>query len=248
MKNVLLTILAAVVMLTLFSLPVYAEEAERPELLSVREYLGLEADVSPAWAQALAEKNGAEQLFTVAVYQGSSAWISMHEKDASGEWKMILSTPGFIGLKGLGKTREGDAMTPVGVFTFNRAFGIAPDPGCAIPYVQADENTYWSGDMAEGMHYNELVSLNDLPGLNKDDSEHILDYTYQYQYCLNISYNDACVPGAGSAIFLHCMGDRKPYTGGCVAIPMEQMLFVMRHVQPGCVVVIDTMENLDAAF
>ena len=52
----------------------------------------------------------------------------------------------------------------------------------------------------------------------------------------------------GSAIFLHCFGDRKPYTGGCVSIPLEQMRFVMEHVSPECVVVIDSLDNLDGTF
>ena len=79
-------------------------------------------------------------------------------------------------------------MSPVSVFSFNRAFCIAPDPCCAIPYVQVDGNTYWSGDIRKGMRYNELVSLTEYPDLNLSDSEHIVDYTYQYQYCLNIIY------------------------------------------------------------
>ena len=224
------------------------QNGENAALLTPREIIGLEAEASPEWVVALAEKQNAPQLFVVAVYENTTAWISLHEKDADGAWKMTMSTPGFIGKNGLGKTKEGDGMSPVGVFSFNRAFGIAPDPGCAIPYVQVDENTYWSGDVREGMRYNELVSLTEYPDLNLPDSEHIVDYTYQYQYCLNISYNAEGTPGLGSAIFLHCMGDRKPYTGGCVAIPMEQMYFVMQHVSPDCVVMIDTLENLGGSF
>ena len=170
----------------------------------------------------------------------------MHEKDTDGSWKMIMSTPGFIGKEGLGKTKEGDGMTPVGTFHFNKAFGIADDPGCAMDYTKADDDTYWSGD--SDLMYNQMVSIKDYPDLKKDDSEHIFDYQYEYQYCLNISYNEDGTPGKGSAIFLHCFGDRKPRTGGCVAIPEEQMYFVMRHVNPGCVVVIDSMENFGAEF
>ena len=81
-------------------------------------------------------------------------------------------------------------------------------------------------------------------GFNRDDSEHIVDYTYEYQYCLNISYNADGTAGAGSAIFLHCLGNRKPRTGGCVAIPMDQMYFVMQHVDPSCTVIIDSLENM----
>lgn len=199
---------------------------------------------SPEWVAALGEAQGADQLFVVAAVGDTTAYVSMHEKDAEGSWKALVTTPGFIGKMGLGKIREGDARTPVGVFGFNYAFGIAEDPGCALEYHQVDEDSYWSGDVREGYHYNEMVSIKDLPDLSLDDSEHIVDYTFQYQYCLNISYNADGTPGLGSAIFLHCLGPYKPYTGGCVAIPQEQMVKVMQNVREDCVVVIDSLWNL----
>jgi L,D-peptidoglycan transpeptidase YkuD (ErfK/YbiS/YcfS/YnhG family) len=168
----------------------------------------------------------------------------MHEKDENGVWKQIMTTPGFIGKNGLGKEAEGDGKTPIGTFSFNCAFGIAEDPGCAIEYHQVNEDDYWSGDQHKGFHYNEMVSIKDLPDLNTEDSEHLVDYPYQYQYCLNISYNEKGKAGLGSAIFLHCFGPLKPYTGGCVAIPKDQMLTVMQNVRPDCVVVIDSLENI----
>ena len=190
------------------------------------------AEPSPEWVTKLPEADTAKQLFVVAAYEGTTAWISMHEKDKSGKWQMIMSTPGFIGKNGLGKTKEGDGMTPVGAFE----------------YVKADSNTYWSGDVREGMHYNELVSLKDYPDLDKKESERIVDYPIHYQYCLNISYNAKGEPGKGSAIFLHVFGDRKPYTGGCVAIPLDMMRFVMKNVVKNCVVIIDSLENLGGSF
>lgn len=211
-----------------------------------RERLSLEAEDSPEWVTKLDAAKDAKQLFVVAGYEKSTAWISMHEKDDSGNWKMLTSTPGFIGMEGLGKTKEGDLKTPVGTFKFNKAFGIDEDPGCAIEYTKVDEDTYWSGDTKA--NYNQMVSIKDFPKLNTEDSEHIVDYKYEYRYCLNISYNEDGTAGKGSAIFLHCFGDRKPRTGGCVAIPEEQMYYVMQHVNPDCVVVIDSMENLGAEF
>lgn len=225
-----------------------AKKADVPALLTPRERLGLEADASPAWVTALPQAKDAKQLLVVAQHEKTTAWVSLHEKDKDGTWKMIMTTPGYIGLNGLGKTKDGDGLTPVGNFHFNRAHGIAPDPGCAIPYVQASEDTYWSGDPRPGKHYNELVSLKDIPDLDTALSERIMDYPYEYQYCLNISYNEEGTAGKGFAIFLHCIGNRKPRTGGCVAIPMDQMYFVMRHVSPDCVIVIDSMENLGAEF
>ena len=254
-KRVFAIICAAIMLVTVLAACSKAEPAadnktetkEQTALFSTpRERLSQEPQNSPEWVTKLDAAKNAKQLFVVAGYERSTAWISMHEKDADGSWKMIMSTPGFIGKEGLGKTKEGDGMTPVGTFNFNKAFGIADDPGCAMDYTKADDNTYWSGD--SDLMYNQMVSIKDYPDLKKDDSEHIFDYQYEYQYCLNISYNEDGTPGKGSAIFLHCFGDRKPRTGGCVAIPEEQMYFVMRHVNPGCVVVIDSMENFGAEF
>ena len=203
-----------------------------------------ELEDSPEWIKELPEANDADQLFVIAAVSGTTAYVSMHEKDGDGNWKEIITTPGYIGKKGLGKTREGDALTPVGDYHFTEAFGIADDPGCKMEYKKVTDDDYWSGDPREGYEYNKMVSIEDYPDLDLEDSEHIIDYTYQYQYCLNISYNEEGVPGAGSAIFLHCLGPYKPYTGGCVAIPTDKMKKVIQNVDEDCVVVINTVKNL----
>lgn len=210
---------------------------------------------SPDWVKALPQAQDAsvQQLFVVAAMDMTSttATISMHERDGSGNWKQLLSTPGFVGRNGMcadADHAEGCGQTPIGVYHFNKAFGIADDPGCSIPYIKVDDNTYWSGDMNEGMHYNEMVSLTDYPGLDTENSEHIVDYTYQYRYCLNISFNEEGTPGRGSAIFLHCFGPVKPMTGGCVAVPEYTMKQIMQQVKPDCVVVVDTFDTLGASF
>ena len=203
---------------------------------------------SPEWVTKLDAAKTSDQIFVAAVYEKTTAWVSLHEKDKDGKWQTVMSTPGYIGKNGLGKTKEGDGKTPAGTFGFDAAFGIADDPGCAIPYTKADENTYWSGDVRDGMQYNKMVDIKKYPDLDKENSEHIVDYTRQYQYCLNISYNPDCKTDAGSAIFLHCLGPSKPFTGGCIAIPENQMKVVMQNVKPGCAVVIDTLEKLGGEF
>ena len=40
-------------------------------------------------------------------------------KDADGAWKQIMTTPGYIGKKGMDKEKEGDAKTPTGTYHFN---------------------------------------------------------------------------------------------------------------------------------
>ena len=217
---------------------------------------GLHANIqpvvdSPEWVTALPAAQDASQLFVVAGLgmDKTTASISMHQKDDQGNWKQILSTPGFVGKNGLcldADHKEGCAQTPIGVYHFNKAFGIAADPGCSIPYIQVDDSDYWSGD--PDYHYNEMMVINDYPELKMDDSEHIVDYEYQYQYCLNISFNEEGTPGRGSAIFLHCFGPNKPYTGGCVSMPENIMKLVMRNVREDCVVVIDTLENMNGTL
>lgn len=197
---------------------------------------------SPEWIGEVIAADEAEQLAVVSGTHGSNARFSFHEKDESGTWREILSCPAYIGKKGWGKTREGDMKTPVGVFTFTKAFGIKADPGCPMGYTQVDDSHYWVGD-SDSERYNEFVSTRDYDDFDRKASEHIIDYTQAYKYCLNISYNDDGESGRGSAIFLHCQTKNK-FTGGCVAIPEDKMREVLRHVKPGCVVVMDTAKNI----
>lgn len=222
-----------------------AEQADSAAQTEAAAFDLASAEDSPEWVGKLEQAKDADQLFVVAGIGETTAYVSMHQKDENGNWKQIITTPGYIGKNGLGKTKEGDAMTPIGTFHFNYAFGINEDPGCtAFDYQQVTDDDYWSGDQREGYHYNEMVSIKDLPDLNTEDSEHIVDYPVHYQYCLNISWNEDGTPGAGSAIFLHCLGPQKPYTGGCVAIPKDQIITVLQTVDKDCVVVIDSLEKL----
>ena len=157
---------------------------------------GLHADLQPAKASPecvsglpTAQDESVTQLFVVAGIgmDKTTAYISMHRRDDTGAWVQVLSTPGFVGKNGLcldADHVEGCGQTPVGVYHFNKAFGIAADPGCALPYIQVDDDIYWSGD--PNYHYNEMMNINDYPGLAMDDSEHIVDYEYQYQYCRHL--------------------------------------------------------------
>ncbi len=209
-------------------------------------------DLSPEWVRNLpqAQDLGTNQLLIVAAsgMDKTTCKVSMHERDGEGNWIQIFSVDGYVGKKGMvldSERKEGCGKTPIGVYYFNKAFGIADDPGCSIPYIKVTKDLYWSGDMRDGMCYNEMVSINDLPELDIKSSEHLIDYTKAYQYCLNISFNEECTPGRGSAIFLHCMGNNK-YTAGCVAVSKDTMIKIMKRVDPDCVVIIDLKSNLGA--
>jgi len=200
---------------------------------------------SPDWAAAIGNALGVDQLAVVAALGDAHALFSLHERDEEGAWHVLLSTRAYIGQNGLGKTRVGDKKTPVGFYKLDTAFGIKDDPGSLLPYHQVTEYDYWSGD--QYCHYNQMVDVRDYPGLDKGACEHLIDIDPQYHYCLNIGYNPEGDPDAGAAIFLHCMKPEKEYTSGCVAIPEEDMIEVLRHVGEHCMIAIADFESLQQA-
>ena len=75
-------------------------------------------------------------------------------------------------------------------------------------------------------------------------SEYLFRYKTSYKYSMAIDFNtNPVVYGKGSAIFLHCQTKNK-FTAGCVAIPEEAMITVMKNVKAGCVVIMDTSKNI----
>ena len=70
-RTVLILMLLALATTSLWG---YAETAEP---VTPREWMGLEAEASPEWAVAQAEKAGAKQILIVAAYEKTTAWVSM---------------------------------------------------------------------------------------------------------------------------------------------------------------------------
>ncbi len=186
------------------------------------------------WITSLDLSNRCSQIIVVAS-KGNTATVSFHNKGADGVWSELFSTSGFIGRNGIGKTSEGDGKTPIGVFSFIRAFGNSPNPGCSLEYTQVDDSYYWVDD-SNSAYYNQFVSTNDVM-CDWSSAEHIQAVGSPYNYVLALDYNTSCTPGVGSAIFLHCSSGRP--TSGCIAIPQDKMNKVMQNVSPDCVIVID---------
>ena len=141
-------------------------------------------------------------------------------------------------------TYEGSVTTPLGEFNLGIAFGTH-DLKINYPYIKTNENLYWVDD-ENSKYYNKLISLNKeintfnypyIINTNKKEflsAEHLIDYPKQYEYAVYIEYNvngEKYEDGKGksSAIFLHCLGD-KGYTGGGVAVPKEEMLFILKFL------------------
>ena len=165
------------------------------------------------------------------------ARVLMYEKSRENGktvWTNTLACDGVIGLNGLGKTKEGDNMTPLGDFGITEAFGIKENPGTPIPYVDITEDIYCCGDETA---YNQLIDIRDYPH-DCADGEHMIDYTPEYNYGLFIDYNKEGTPGLGSAIFFHCKG-ANTYTGGCIAVDEECMIRILQAADANTRIIID---------
>lgn len=159
---------------------------------------------------------GNESLAILRMYQG---W----------DKKLLLQTTAFIGKNGVGKSYEGDGKTPEGIYRFLFAFGSKPKPKTSFPYIQIHQNHYWVDD-SDSVYYNQLVNIKDV---RKDwsSAEHMMEHLPSYHYGLVLDYNKECIPGKGSAVFLHCL----PTEGaGCIAVSEEEMYFILEKIEIDC--------------
>lgn len=184
-----------------------------------------------------------DQIIVVAV-SDDGARLCFYERatEKKETWRLVLETEAMIGKNGLGKTKEGDGKTPVGVFRFTKAFGILENPGTKMEYMKVDERHYWVDD-SDSKYYNQFISI-DAVSPDWESAEHICDYGESYHYVLATSYNSDRIPGVGSAVFLHCTSEDAGATAGCIAIPEVYMREVIEHVEPQCVLIVDNMERI----
>ena len=168
--------------------------------------------------------------------------MSFNEVSEDAEWILVLETEAIIGKNGLGKTKEGDGKTPIGVFVFVEAFGILENPGTKFSYTQVNENNYWVDD-SSSRYYNQFVST-DVVEKDWTSAEHIIEFGESYHYVLATSYNIERIPGKGSAVFLHCTSSESVETAGCIAVPEVYMREIMKWVEPQCVLIIDKQEKI----
>lgn len=179
----------------------------------------------------------ADQLIVVVGTGGCSADISWYKKENT-DWKLQWTEAGYVGRNGItSEKKEGDGATPAGTYAFSLAFGLKDNPGSILPYHQITEGDFWVDDPASS-HYNQLANTGET---EKDwnSAEDLIHTSPYYNYALNLDYNKDCVPGAGSAIFLHClMGGSKTGSSGCICIPEERMKELLTSVTENTRIVI----------
>lgn len=177
-----------------------------------------------------------KQIIAVQYAGGSKAVIKMFEKQwINGKvvWNETLSCDGNVGQNGIDKVREGDKKTPTGDFGMLQAFGIKPNPGTVLPYVDIEETTYCCGDTKA---YNRIIDVREVKHDCK--GEHMIEYTPEYNYGFFFDYNKECEYGKGSALFFHCTG-AKPSTAGCIAVSEKDMVTILRAIDKNARLVID---------
>ena len=202
-------------------------------LLSMASCGPREAEPWRSVLRQYAGEDAVRELLLVQYKGGSNASVTYYAKTSARRWKCVFETDAFVGKNGLGKTREGDAMTPEGDFGVLTAFGILPDPGTALPWLPVTESIFACDE--EGPWYNRIVDTAAVHHPCK--GEDMFHTAPQYNYGMALDYNADCVWPEGSAIFFHCKGS-KPYTGGCIAIDEAPLREILTTCHPGLRVII----------
>ena len=148
-----------------------------------------------------------------------------------GEWYEDFETYCGYGRNGLSWDRTaGDGTTPIGAFPILHAFGLVDNPGTEMTYKKITPNSYLS---AESSTYNQWVE-----SPYRISGEHLNEY-YQYTYAMNIGFNiNPTIYGKGAAIFLHCKSLGRWTSAGCVTIPENYMLDLLKKSHNGEYIII----------
>ena len=145
----------------------------------------------------------------------------------------LVDAPCALGRSGTrleDEKQEGDGCTPLGNYSFRRAF-YRPDkydtPICKLPVTPLSPEMGWCDD-PERPEYNKLVRLpygGTHEKMWRDDE--------LYDLVLVIGHNDnPAMPGKGSAIFVHVAKEGCPPTEGCVALEASALLAMLRGLTP----------------
>jgi len=172
------------------------------------------------------------QIIIVNNNGGIGAVVTTYEK-INGEWRKALpNMSAVVGKSGIStKQKEGDGITPTGVYTLGTAFGWGEKPaGVKLPYRTTTANDYWIDDPASS-DYNKWVTYNGNPTTRWNSYEILKQPLYKYAVAINYNTNPI-VKGKGSAIFLHVWRSSTSPTAGCVALAEENVKKLLTWIDP----------------
>ena len=185
-----------------------------------------------ASASALPPPSQGRQLITVTAdsYQKTTATLIAYTAEG-GRWVKTYgpwtANVGKSGIAPPGQKREGDGRTPSGTYGFDFMFGVKPDPGVKFPYRQAFSYDKWNDDSASPLYNKWVDSRHANPGVAPENMVTLPAYNYGAVIAYNTKER---TPHLGSAIFLH-ISNGGPTTG-CVSLPVDKLLQVLRWMDP----------------
>lgn len=177
-----------------------------------------------------ASDDSVSELLSVRRLRTGKAIARFYVKE-NGKWHLVTSGKAYVGRNGLGKTKEGDGRSPKGEFRVVGAFGVLPNPGTTLEYLNITPTTFACDE--EGEFYNRII---DTSKVHHDcKGEDMFHTVPAYNYGLEIDFNPENIYPLGSNIFVHCFSG-KPYTAGCVALKEEMMKRIIISAHKGMVV------------
>lgn len=132
--------------------------------------------------------------------------------------------------------REGDGATPVGRFALRRVLWRAdrlPRPETGLPVSPIAPDDGWCDDPADPA-YNRPVKRP-----YAASHEELWREDHVYDVIVVMGHNDdPVVPGLGSAVFMHVARPDWAPTAGCVALPLPDLLRLLKDCTPGTVLTV----------
>jgi L,D-peptidoglycan transpeptidase YkuD (ErfK/YbiS/YcfS/YnhG family) len=171
-------------------------------------------------------------LLVIADDMGSPKAKAYAYEKINGAWQPTLEAmEAVLGSGGLSyNKKEGDKKSPIGVYKLERCFGREENPGTKLSYTQFYQNDFWVDDI-HSEYYNTFQKG---PSNGRwISAEDLYVVGNRYKYFIVIEYNTVNpLPGAGSAIFLHIWKSPDTPTSGCTALSEENLLGVIRWLDP----------------
>lgn len=136
----------------------------------------------------------------------------------------------LVGRNGIGiKKREGDFITPKGIFSLNKIFYRHDRIGylkSSLQIVKIAKNMGWSND-SKDKNYNTLIKKP-----YRYSHEDLYRESSSYNILITVGYNKLNIPYKGSGIFIHCTNSKKKFTEGCIAIEERKLRKILRLITP----------------
>ncbi len=150
-----------------------------------------------------------------------------------GTWTPVIgpvrTMTGRNGFAAAAEKRESDGRTPMGIYPLGLVFGYGGTVDSRMPYRQMTAQDIWVDDPCSP-DYNRLKKKGETRARSFED---MVLPDHRYRYGIVVEYNTSpVVPGRGSAIFIHIWKDETTATSGCVALSEQNILKLIRWLDP----------------